>query len=71
MTEPNLITGETTATEFEELLAGARLTLYGSGGEWNAVVWMNDEKIWGTGKGSTWYQAADRALRSARGKAER
>lgn len=68
--EPHLITGFTTAREIDELLGGARLTLYGAGVEWNAVVWL-DGKLWGVGKGSAWYVAADRALRHARGKAGR
>lgn len=66
-TELQLITVATTAWELEKLLDGARLTLYGQSGEWSAVVWL-DQTTYGIGKGSTWYQAADRALRNARGK---
>lgn len=66
-TEPQLIHGETTARELEELLGTARLTLYGANCEWSAVVWL-DQETYGVGKGQTWYQAADRALRNAKGK---
>lgn len=68
--EPHLITADTTSREIEELLGDARLTLYGRGIEWNAVVWL-DKKTYGVGKGGSWYLAADRALRNARGKVGR
>lgn len=65
--EPHLITAMTTARELQELMDDARLTLYGQGIEWSAVVWL-DQKTWGVGKGSSWYMAADLALRNARRK---
>lgn len=64
--EPHVITGDTTARDIQELLGTDRLTLYGAGVEWSAVVWIGG--AYGVGKGGTWYLAADRALRNARGK---
>lgn len=68
--EPHLITVATTAWEVDKLLDGVRLTLYGRNPEWSAVVWL-DDNTYGVGKGNSWYLAADRALRNARGKVGR
>lgn len=64
-----MITADTTARELEDALGSDRLTLYGQHGEWSAVVWR--EPLWGIGKGTTWWEAADKALKNLREKAKK